>query len=320
MNRIIVLCILVGRLWTAVAIEPAAPTANPSKGGSSAISTPIANITPIPKQSESRAGWDDETVDSPTSERESHTLNKYVLRAIVAVPSGGGYAVTKTAMANLSKSMRIEDNGSLGVTPSVARPSFCSSATYLIFLHAIEEIEASGTIKLSAAIKKKLFVKNQSDGVGVWGRWNANGPGTARLFYELKLGRNFTELSEAQPGDFLKIWWTDAVGAKEKGHSVIFLGKSRDEQGNPSVIYWSSNLPTGFGEKVTPMSRIKHMVFSRLQHPERLNYADRMPEKDAYLSSMLTSNEPFTNLLVKIGVVAADSPADLSPEEVEARQ
>jgi hypothetical protein len=65
------------------------------------------------------------------------------------------------------------------------------------------------------------------DGESLWGRWNANGPGTARLFYELGLGRNFTSFSAARPGDFLKIFWTDAVGKNENGHSVIFLGLER---------------------------------------------------------------------------------------------
>jgi hypothetical protein len=334
MNRVIALCFLIGILWTGGAAEPGAPPANSANGGSSTtpsqaltvpviISTPIAKTKPIPKLS--GTPWTGEDVGaavaSPTPERESHTLNKYVLRAIEAVPSGGGYAVTKTAMANLCRSMRIEDNGSLALTPAMARPSFCSSATYLVFLQAIEEMETRRHLKLSAATKKKLLVQNQSDGVGVWGRWNANGPGTARLFYELKLGRNFTELSEAQPGDFLKIWWTDAVGAKEKGHSVIFLGTSRDGQGGLSVIYWSSNIPMGFGEKATPISKIKHMVFSRLEHPERLNDVGRVPAKDVYLASMLTANESFANLLAKIGAVsAAASRAELTPEEAGARR
>ena len=44
-----------------------------------------------------------------------------------------------------------------------------------------------------------LLIAHQRDGQGVWGRWNANGPGTARLFTELRLGRNFTDFAEARP-------------------------------------------------------------------------------------------------------------------------
>ena len=260
-----------------------------------------------------------EAVSSLNGEREPRALNKYVLRAIEAVPSGGGYAVTKTAMANFRRSIRMEDNGSLALTATTARPSFCSSATYLIFLNVIAQMEARGHLKLSTATKKMLLVESQADGVGVWGRWNANGPGTARLFHELKLGRNFTELSEAQPGDFLKIWWTDAVGAREKGHSVIFLGTRRDERGL-SVLYWSSNIPTGFGQKAVSTSRIKHMVFSRFEHPEALNDVDRVPVKDPYLASMLSANESFANVPARIGAApAAASRGAPTPEETANR-
>jgi hypothetical protein len=34
-----------------------------------------------------------------------------------------------------------------------------------------------------------IISSSQRDGAGIWGRWNANGPGTARLFYELGLGQ-----------------------------------------------------------------------------------------------------------------------------------
>ncbi len=332
MNRAIALCLLIGILWTGAAAEPGVPPSN--YGSTSAppqaltvpviVFTSVANTKPMPKPGSAPGAGEGvgtvQTVVSTSPEREPHTFNSYVLRAIEAVPSGGGYAVTKTAMANLCQSMRIEDNESLVLTPAMARPSFCSSATYLIFLHAIEEMETEGHLKLSAVTKRRLLVNNQRDGVGVWGRWNANGPGTARLFYELKLGRNFTELSEAQPGDFVKVWWTDAIGAKEKGHSVIFLGTSRDEQGALSIIYWSSNIPMGFGEKTAPISKIKHMVFSRFEHPERLNDVGQAPAKDAYLASMLTANESFTNLLAKVGVLSPASRAELVPEEAGARR
>ena len=336
MNRVIAFCFLMGIPWNGRAAEPGAPTpANSLNGGFSAtpsrtltepvtLSIPFAGTQPVPKASANPWTVEDvrtvEAESSPTEEREPHTLNRYVLRAIQSVPPGGGYAVTKAAMANFRKSIRIEGNGSLALTAAMARPSFCSSATYLIFLNVITQMEANGRLKLSAATKKKLLVESQADGVGVWGRWNANGPGTARLFHELKLGRNFTELSEAQPGDFLKIWWTDAVGAREKGHSVIFLGTRRDESGGLSVLYWSSNIPTGFGQKAVSMSRIKHMVFSRFEHPEALNDVDRVSAKDAYLASMLTANESFTNIPARVGAAsAAASRSGLKPEEAANR-
>ena len=92
----------------------------------------------------------------------------------------------------------------------------------------------------------------QRDGEGVWGRWNANGPGTARLFYEMKLGPNFSDFAQARPGDFMKIFWSTAVGRREHGHSVIFLGTEK-VNGVDSVRFWSSNIGVGYSEKTVPL-------------------------------------------------------------------
>ena len=77
--------------------------------------------------------------------------------------------------------------------------SFCSGATYLVFIKAIEELRDRGQLQLDFATLNQLIIRDQHDGEGVWGRWNANGPGTARLFYELGLGRNFADFAQASP-------------------------------------------------------------------------------------------------------------------------
>ena len=94
---------------------------------------------------------------------------------------------------------------------------------------------------------KQLMIRGQRDGEGIWGRWNANGPGTARLFHELDLGQNFDDFAEAQPGDFMKIFWSPEVGRAEHGHSVIFLGMEK-RAGLDYVHFWSSNIPFGYGD------------------------------------------------------------------------
>ena len=122
------------------------------------------------------------------------------------------------------------------------------------------------------ALFASLLITGQRDGEGVWGRWNANGPGTARLFYEMRLGRNFSEFAQAQPGDFMKIFWSNAVGRREHGHSVIFLG-TETVNGVESVRFWSSNLGYGYSEKVVPRTKIAAAVFSRLTTPQNLGRA-----------------------------------------------
>ena len=84
-----------------------------------------------------------------------------------------------------------------------------------------------GDLRLNDETLDQLMIRGQRDGAGIWGRWNANGPGTARLFYELGLGRNFDDFEAAQPGDFMKIFWSEEVGRAEHGHSVIYLGMEK---------------------------------------------------------------------------------------------
>jgi len=232
-------------------------------------------------------------------------MNHEILAIISQMPHGGGYSVRTEAKRNLIKSIRMQKDGTMEIGASLAKPSFCSSATYLVFLQAILKMEQAGQLRLSDDQKQKLLVGSQPDGVGVWGRWNANGPGTAKLFHDLGIGFNFTTLSMASAGDFLKIWWTDQIGAREKGHSVIYLGVGKSPQGENVLNYWSSNLPDGYGQGSAPFSRIKHLLFSRFDNLQGLKNLTVIPARDAYLASMLQEDENRESMLKKVGTVDA---------------
>ena len=94
-------------------------------------------------------------------------------------------------------------------------------------MKTIEALRDAGQLQLDYATLENLMIRGQRDGEGIWGRWNANGPGTARLFHEMDLGQNFDDFAEAQPGDFMKIFWSPEVGRAEHGHSVIYLGMEK---------------------------------------------------------------------------------------------
>ncbi len=213
------------------------------------------------------------------------TINDAVLAEIRRMPSGGGYATTSSAMDKLQEATLAEP-GMLEIHTAAATPSFCSGATYLVFLKVVEKLVDEQRVPLSTEAIAALPIRRQADGVGVWGRWNANGPGTARLFHELGLGRNFTSIDDALPGDFLKIFWNDQIGSREFGHSVIFLGRAATPAGAPAIRFWSSNKPGGYGERVVELTKVKRTLFSRFEHPERLSAAPGLG-KDAYLAAML---------------------------------
>jgi len=226
--------------------------------------------------------------------------NAAVLAAIHSMPAGGSYSAGSEASARLRAAVDVA-GGRLQVRPAIARPSYCSGATYLVLLKVIATAQASGALQLDAATIAALPPQLQRDGQGVWGRWNANGPGTARLFYELNVGRNFTSWNDARPGDFLKIFWRDAVGSNEHGHSVIFLGTEM-KGGMEFVRFWSSNQPGGFGEKSVAKSKIARALFSRLERPERFEGLASLPSIDPYLASLLARESSFAEACRLSGV------------------
>jgi hypothetical protein len=218
-------------------------------------------------------------------------FNAVVLRQVASMPAGGSYATTSAAHEALVNPVRV-DPATVSIRAESARPSYCSGATYLVFLKTLGDLQKSGALRLSRTQWESLVPGPLPDGHGIWGRWNANGPGTARLFHELGLGRNFTSFEEARPGDFLKIFWTDAVGKNERGHSVIFLGtETRD--GSEYVRFWSSNKPGGYGEKSVPRTKIARALFSRLETPQNLALIDQLPPADSYLASLLRTESSF---------------------------
>jgi hypothetical protein len=234
-------------------------------------------------------------------------FNHVVLKQIRTMPRGGGYATNLEAHSALASSVDVADT--VRILPEQAMPGYCSGATYLVFLKTLQALQENGTISLSGKTWNALVPRlrpdgkdTTPDGESVWGRWNANGPGTARLFYELGLGRNFTNFSAARPGDFLKIFWTHEVGKKENGHSVIFLGLETVD-GMETVRFWSSNRPGGFGESSVPRNKIVQAIFSRLEYPEKISGWSRLPKSDVYLASLLTTESSFSEATRMSGIV-----------------
>jgi len=218
-------------------------------------------------------------------------FNEVVLRQVRAMPGGGGYATTSAAHGALASSVLVDAAG-VRIRAEAACPSYCSGATYLVFLKTLGELQKSGVIQIPRAQWQALLPASLADGQGVCGRWNANGPGTPRLFHELHLGKNFTSPDEARPGDFLKIFWSDSVGRDERGHSVVFLGmETRD--GIEYLRFWSSNKPAGYGEKSVRRSQIAHTLFSRLEFPQNAANAAALPARDAYLADLLSQKSSF---------------------------
>ncbi len=212
-------------------------------------------------------------------------FNSRVLAVVRTMPAGGGYDGSDATKNLLYGACDLSD-GKIRVNANRARPSFCSGATYLVLLEAL----GSGPEALLPEI-------DQKDGHGVFGRWNSNGPGAAKLVADLGAGKNFTSWEEAQPGDFLKIWWTDRIGGRERGHLVVYLSHDAG-----TVRFWSSNQPGGYGTKSVPRVDCRRVLFTRITSPGKFAAAKNLPAVDPWLARMLREDFTWAEVVAKCRV------------------
>lgn len=190
-------------------------------------------------------------------------------KAMARMGTGGGYACTAKAFNNFINAFHDDEKKGIAIYPEKARPSFCSSAVYTVLLLALDMWDSGHE---RPVIPRKAWLalhpKKQADGVGPWGYANANGPGFAMLIHELKAGYSFTQWERAQPGDIMKLWWTEQIGGRERGHLAIY--RSQTDTG---VTFWSSNQNNpngkpGYGIKTVPKSQVRHVLFTRITNPK----------------------------------------------------
>lgn len=217
---------------------------------------------------------------------EASGFNPKVLAAVRTMPNGGGYDGSDATKNLLHGACDLTGIG-IHVNANRAKPSFCSGATYLVLLDSLD--------RASEALLPEV---DQKDGHGVFGRWNSNGPGCAKLVTDLGAGKNFTSWDEALPGDFLKIWWTDRIGGNERGHHVVYLGHDAK-----SVRFWSSNQPGGYGTKSVPRSDCRRVLFTRITRPERFAAAKSLPAVDPWLARMLREDFTWAEVVRKCRVI-----------------
>lgn len=260
------------------------------------------------------------TLESKAACRKPTTMWKESMEgALKCFPVGGGYhtgrnippGFQQTTWAGMDRAVNVSECG-VEVNPQLATPSFCSSAVYLLLLKSIEMYENACDHVLPQKqweYLKPYTVENraypiQADGVGAWGRANANGPGVAELVRELGIGtnmyigtadeyrnschRNFL-FDTIHKFDFMKIFWNDEIGKDESGHMVVALGKSceRDQDGNTMSIlhYWSSNgshtdINAGYGIKSVSVDKIHRAVVTRIDRPWKLWHTEVMMPDD----------------------------------------
>jgi len=233
-------------------------------------------------------------------------IQSWILESISEMPSRGGYELTSVPARKMGAAFTwMVTPGQptfLELNPKIAIPSYCTTATYMVLYKVLQKYWATVSTLPDETVLARLKPNMENDGERIWGRWNSNGPGTAKLFHDAEMGINFSNIHDALPGDFLKMYWNNQVGKLEKGHSVIFLGLDT-VNGEEVIRFWSSNTSTsGYGEKYVPRKDAMRTVFTRLTNLSNNTNLAALSEKDAFLESMLTRVSSWEELLSVTGM------------------
>src|SRR5258708_19893900 len=85
-------------------------------------------------------------------------LNGLILEQMQKMPSGGKYSVSHFAKIKLESAAHFE-SGKFFVIPTAPYPSFCSGATYIVFIKTIEPLPDSGRLNLDFAPLTQLVFR-----------------------------------------------------------------------------------------------------------------------------------------------------------------
>ncbi len=199
--------------------------------------------------------------------------NAYVLQAIdrvqASAPEGGGYFTgVKAVPAESPIGYPLQLLGAPLLIPP-RTTSYCSGSSYSVLIETLNLIFPGRSLD---AQRLELMRMQEPDGgrredrVKAWGWWNADGYGSQFCLVQyLGLGEEIAA-QNALPGDFVNISWKSG-----NGHSVVFLGYSRNTQDDLQVSFFSSQASTrGLADHTVSADAIADLKFVRLTHPERL--------------------------------------------------
>ena len=199
--------------------------------------------------------------------------NPFVLQAIDAVqrsaPDGGGYFTGVHAEpAESPIGYPLSLFGQALLTPPRST-SYCSGSSYAVFIEALNRIFPGAGLdpqRREALRMQEPDGSRREDRVKAWGWWNADGYGNHYCMVQYLGVGEVVSPRMARPGDFLNIGWNSGLG-----HSVVFLGYSRDPAGELELNFFSSQASTGGLADRRVSARLIHDVkFVRLTHPERI--------------------------------------------------
>ncbi|MBI5726967.1 MAG: hypothetical protein HY965_03895 [Ignavibacteriales bacterium] len=199
--------------------------------------------------------------------------NQFVIRAIDAVQKhamdGGTYFIGIKAVPTESPVNYELKLGSKSLLTPPRLSSYCSGSTYAAFIETLNLLfpnidDSLSTDRLELLRMQEPDGGRREDYVKFWGKWNADGNGCKYALVDYSKMGVEVKAEDAKPGDFANIAWTNGGG-----HSVVFLGWYLNSSGEESILYWSSQKGTnGYGDQLSPLSKVAGINFVRLVTPE----------------------------------------------------
>ena len=89
--------------------------------------------------------------------------NRLILDEIRTMPQAGGYSAGHEATQRLGSAVELGPE-TLRVDAARAQPSYCSGATYLVFLKTIDALATRGVLPSSQGVLSPLLISGQRDG------------------------------------------------------------------------------------------------------------------------------------------------------------
>ena len=202
--------------------------------------------------------------------------NRTVLEAIDTVQAhamdGGGYFIgVKAQPPETPVGYELSLFGNSLLKPP-RTTSYCSGSSYTAFIEALNVMYPDGTSRLDPVHAEALRMQEpdggrREDGVKFWGHWNDDGFGNHFALAQYSGMGTVITPEHARPGDFMNISWKNG-----NGHSVIFLGWTKNEGGAKGLSFWSSQTSTnGYGDVHLPnLDKVKSVKVVRLTNPDKL--------------------------------------------------
>ncbi len=188
-----------------------------------------------------------------------------------SAPDGGGYFIGIKANppeSPIGYNLKLLGNELLKAPRTT---SYCSGASYAVFIEALNLIFANEEKKISDENIEAIRLQEpdgsrREDDIKFWGKWNTNGYGNHIALVQYSgIGKQISA-KEARPGDFVNISWKNG-----NGHSTVFLGWYIDEDKDTNMVYFSSQKATnGIGDQIVDVKSIAEVMFVRLTNPEDL--------------------------------------------------